>query len=93
MSALLPLYIDLEAVPSPLRREQTTGDGFGVAGVRDPDLPCDAFAPGTPDAGNRCDGDGHYLCWECSELRLCDGGCGQRPMCCACLDPENEVRP
>ena len=36
----------------------------GIAGERDPDHPCEEFAPGSPDPG-RCLGDGHYLCNEC----------------------------
>jgi hypothetical protein len=40
----------------------------GTPGVRDPDLPCDAFRPGKP--GGDCETDGHYLCEECAERRL-----------------------
>lgn len=51
---------------------------FGAAGVRDPDHPCELFAP-VPDIdwlglrvaanGNgMCDSDGHYLCGGCAEL-------------------------
>jgi len=37
----------------------------GMPKVRDVDNPCHKFVPGDP-AGD-CDGDGHYLCAECSE--------------------------
>lgn len=37
---------------------------FGMPGVRDPDAPCDAFAPGKP--AGKCETDGHYMCDECS---------------------------
>lgn len=36
----------------------------GIAGERDPDHPCEEFAPGSPNPG-MCFGDGHYLCKEC----------------------------
>lgn len=51
---------------------------FGVAGVRDPDYPCDAFDPVadidwlgvriTAPGNGQCDADGHYLCRGCREL-------------------------
>jgi hypothetical protein len=39
----------------------------GMPGVRDPEYPCEAFAPGEPGYG-RCDTDGHYMCMECKEM-------------------------
>lgn len=62
---------------------------FGQPGVRDPDAPCDAFAPGTPEASGRCSTDGHYMCDEC-RLRATCAGCGQRPMQCECVGREDE---
>lgn len=51
---------------------------FGQAGVRDPDSPCELFAPVsgidwlgiriTADGTGDCDSDGHYLCNGCMHL-------------------------
>ncbi len=51
---------------------------FGQGGVRDPEAPCDAFAPvaGIDWLGLRvtshgrgpCQSDGHYLCFGCAEF-------------------------
>lgn len=51
---------------------------FGMAGVRDPDGPCDVFAPVegidwlgvrvTARGNGDCDGDGHYLCLGCERV-------------------------
>jgi hypothetical protein len=38
----------------------------GVPGQRDAGAPCIEFRPGTPRDGD-CDGDGHYLCDQCSK--------------------------
>jgi len=38
---------------------------LGEPGVRDHENPCDMFSPGKPTHGG-CQGDGHYLCHECS---------------------------
>ena len=35
-----------------------------MPGVRDPNYPCEMFAPGVP-SGTDCETDGHYLCREC----------------------------
>jgi hypothetical protein len=40
---------------------------FGRAGVRDPENPCEGFVPGEPERGGGCDGDGHYMCRECTK--------------------------
>lgn len=58
----------------------------GQPGVRDPEHLCDHFEPGEPHANNTCDGDGHYMCFECSHLTLCADGCGARPVQCECPD-------
>ena len=42
----------------------------GVPGMRDPEMPCTAFAPRpalSTDWGN-CESDGHYLCKECAHF-------------------------
>jgi len=75
-----PVFLDLEEVPSPLRGP-TFGALLGCPGVRDPDFPCIDFAPGRP--LGRCEGDGHYLCRDCKELRLC-GECARRTLDCTC---------
>lgn len=49
---------------------------------RDPEFPCDEFRPGEP--AGRCQTDGHYLCHECVECQLCEGGCGQIEARCEC---------
>jgi hypothetical protein len=36
---------------------------------RDLDNPCSLFAPGKPSHGGACEGDGHYLCNECDQLK------------------------
>lgn len=41
---------------------------FGVAGVRDPDYPCESFDGAGYNGKGRCHSDGHYLCTECSQL-------------------------
>lgn len=38
---------------------------LGSPGVRDPDSPCDRYAPGKPSGD--CKSDGHYLCSDCEE--------------------------
>jgi len=60
------------------------GLGFGAPGIRDPEAPCEAFAPGEPSGD--CLTDGHYLCDECRERATCEGGCGRRPSQCECPD-------
>ena len=40
--------------------------GTGIPGQRDPEFPCADFKPGTPSYGH-CEGDGHYLCDQCTE--------------------------
>lgn len=37
---------------------------LGAPGIRDPEHPCAEFSPGSPTDGG-CDGDGHYLCFQC----------------------------
>lgn len=58
---------------------------LGMPGVRDPESPCDEFFPGKPSATNTCNGDGHYMCEECSKMLVC-GGCGRRDDWCECSD-------
>ena len=55
----------------------------GMPGVRDPENICDEFYPGEPQENNSCDGDGHYMCSECSKLKVC-GACGERTDFCEC---------
>lgn len=62
---------------------------FGLAGVRDPDHPCDDFSPGDP--RGRCMTDGHYMCRECEHADLCEG-CGHIEARCEC-PPEDVTRP
>ena len=56
-------------------------EALGVPGRRDPKFPCENFAPGKP--GGDCQGDGHYLCGECSgrESRGVDGQREHDPQC------------
>jgi hypothetical protein len=65
--------------PEALERERPPD---GTPGLRDADNPCHDFHPGSPDPSNRCEGDGHYLCLECSHKRL------DEEKCPVCGDPE-----
>jgi hypothetical protein len=39
----------------------------GIPGNRDPESPCDGYAPRRREIGNwACSGDGHYLCHGCA---------------------------
>jgi hypothetical protein len=45
----------------------------GIAGMRDPDFPCEEFEPyGAPNVLSpgvgKCSTDGHYLCSECRHI-------------------------
>lgn len=62
---------------------------FGQAGVRDPDAPCEDFAPGEP--GGQCKTDGHYMCHECELAEICE--CGQIEARCECPPDEDFRRP
>lgn len=58
---------------------QINGNLVGAEGVRDPEFPCDAFVPGKPEGD--CETDGHYMCDECTRMKLCE--CGRyRPSAC-----------
>jgi hypothetical protein len=37
----------------------------GIKGIRDPDSPCDAYAPDAKPISPDCETDGHYLCSGC----------------------------
>lgn len=54
-------------MPDRLRRIKVVRERLGDPGVRDPDLPCREFEPGSPGSGE-CESDGHYLCVECRWL-------------------------
>ena len=40
----------------------------GIPGRRSDDSRCPAYIPGPVANGADCDGDGHYLCYECINL-------------------------
>lgn len=45
----------------------------GITGIRDVDAPCEAFVlveSERPDGGGDCETDGHYLCAECTRIKL-----------------------
>ena len=47
------------------------GEPDGVPGRRDPDALCHGYSPRKRQNGDwDCEGDGHYLCFECCHLGL-----------------------
>lgn len=48
----------------------------GIPGNRDPDQPCESYAPRPRGIGDwrDCQGDGHYLCAGCAHFRPEDVG-------------------
>lgn len=47
------------------------GKGIGLPLQRDPDAPCEYYAPRKVQHGDfqDCDGDGHYLCARCCHFK------------------------
>lgn len=60
----------LEALDTLLRWVVEPYKGLEAPGVRDPEAPCEEFAPGEPDTGSKCDTDGHYLCMKCRHRKV-----------------------
>ncbi len=56
----------------------------GVPHIRDFDLPCHDFNPGTPNSDSVCQTDGHYLCGIC---RYRSGACNCPDDCVNRLEP------